>query len=171
VRVAGSLFERRTRDAIVWFPGNFGWSASNVGRERVRGAEGRLDVEFAHASLSGWGAAYGALLTADRLEIPTPYVPRSAGGAVGTLRLARATLSATVQSTGPRAYGSGPASGAYELPAAVTLGVNAAYRMRLLGARATLSAGVDNATDVEWQSVRFYPTAGRTWSAGLVLTP
>jgi outer membrane cobalamin receptor len=171
VRAAASLFERRTRDAIVWFPGNFGWSASNVGRDRVRGAEGRLDAEFAHGSLAGWGAVYDAELTADALRIPTPYVPRASGGAVATLRAGRGTLTTTLQSTGRRAFGSGPASRDYELPAVGLLGVTASYRAPLFGARALLSVGVDNATDAEWQSVRFHPTPGRTWSAGLTLTP
>ena len=170
-RASASVFERRTRDAIVWFPGNFGWSASNVGRERVRGAESRVDVSFAHASLGAWGAVYEARLTADRLVIPTPYVPSAAGGAVGTLRLGRSSFTATMQATGRRAYGSGVASREYELPSVALLSLNLAHELALFDARALVSLGVDNATDVEWQSVRFYPMPGRTWSAAFTLTP
>ena len=35
------------------------------------------------------------------------------------------------------------------------------------GAPALLLLSVDNVGDVEWQSVRAFPTPGRTWSAGL----
>jgi outer membrane receptor protein involved in Fe transport len=171
LRGAASVFDRRTRDAIVWFPGNFGWSASNVGRERVVGAEARAEATFDAGSVSAWGSLYRARLDADGLTIPTPYVPAAAGGAVATLRAGAASFTGTLQATGRRAYGSGPVSRTYELPGVALAGAHATYAFSLARVPARLTAGVENIGDVEWQSVRAYPAAGRSWSASLTLQP
>ena len=166
-----SLVARETRDAIVWFPGNFTWSPDNVGRERLRGAEARMGLATGPVSLSAWATGYQSTLLVNGLRVPTPYVARAAGGGQGAVTLRGATLSAVARVTGPRPYTAGPRNAAFELPAVVLVDL-ALSRSQSIG-RSTLlaSVSIDNATDVAWQSVRGFPSPGRGWAVSLTLTP
>jgi outer membrane cobalamin receptor len=171
----GALVARDTRDAIVWFPGNFGWSPANVGAERLRGAEVRASLS--HESVRGtqtlgaWLTAYDPELRTGALRIPTPYVPRIAAGAQLVLQRGAAVLSARSRLQGRRPFTAGPRDPAYELPAVHLLDASLGHRGRI-GHVATLATlALDNATDVAWQSVRGFPSPGRSWAISLTLTP
>lgn len=166
-----SVFHRVTHDAIVWFPGNFDWSPTNVGRERVLGAEGRAAFRTAHVETSAWAAWYRARLRAGGLVIPTPYVPEAAGGATATVRRGSLSASGELRAFARRPFASAPRSRATELPGAALLSGTITHRFALLGRTARLALGVDNAGDVAWESVERFPAPGRTWSLGLTFAP
>lgn len=171
VTASAAAFARVTHDAIVWFPGNFSWSPSNAGRERVYGAEGQASVVLPWLALDGWAGTYVAHLRTGRATVPTPYVPYAAGGATATLRRGEGTLVGTLRATGRRPYINAPITRDYELPGVALLGVHATYSVPLNGTRASLAAGVDNVGDVRWEPVYAYPAAGRSWTASLTLQP
>lgn len=164
---------RDTRDAIVWFPGNFGWSPANVGVERLRGIESRARLVPRWGDLSVWTTAYDAQLTTGALRIPTPYVPRVSGGAQLLARIRSATVSTQSRVMSRRPFSAGPRDRAYELPA-VTL-VDAALSHPLpLGSwhssfDATATWSIDNVTNTLWQSVRGFPSPGRSWALAFTL--
>ena len=168
-----SLVARDTRDAIVWFPGNFGWSPANVGIERLRGAEARARLMPSWGELSLWMTAYDAELTTGTLRIPTPYVPRLAGGAQWLVRHGRTSLALTSRMAGRRPFTAGPRNAAFELPGVVLL--NSAFthalpsRVLPSGIDARITWSLENATDVAWQSVRGYPSPGRSWAMAFTL--
>jgi outer membrane cobalamin receptor len=173
--VDGALVARNTRDAIVWFPGNFGWSPANVGMERLRGIESRAEVALGIAAASAWVTAYDAILSTGGLRIPTPYVPRVAGGA--QLQLNTAAQHATVawRGMGARPYTAGPRNPDFELAALSLVDITVAQQLRALphwpwphlDALAALS--LENAADASWQSVRGFPSPGRAWAMSFTL--
>ena len=170
-----SLVVRRTSDAIVWFPGNFMWSPANVGREDLHGAEARVRVTPSWGEWSLWSTLYDPLLLTGGLRIPTPYVARMAGGSQWLVRHHGMSLSLITRSMGRRPYTAGPRDPLYELAAvtlvdlAVTHGLPRVLAMPRVESRVTWS--VDNATDAAWQSVRGFPSPGRTWALAIVLRP
>lgn len=173
VRTTGELtaVARDTRDAIVWFPGNFGWSPANVGRERLRGGEGRLAVASSSWQLSGWGTWYESTLRTGGLTIPTPYVPRLALGAQAQWQHGAHRLSANWRHQGPRPFTAGPRNPLFELPSASLLDLAIARTQSIGSVNVLATFALDNATDVRWQSVRGFPMPGRAWSVALTLSP
>jgi len=169
--VAASVFERRTRDAIVWFPGNFVFSPANVPRERARGAEARAEVRGAWWEAAAWAGAYGTRLDAEPLVLPTPYAPRAAGGGAATARRGPAALTTTLRAFGRRPFRAAPASRRNELPGLALVDVSAGWEADARGARVLVTAGVENVGGVRWESVRSYPSAGRAWSVGVTVEP
>ncbi|MCO4101247.1 MAG: TonB-dependent receptor plug domain-containing protein [Gemmatimonas sp.] len=172
-RVSGDLqlVSRDTRDAIVWFPGNFGWSPANVGRERLRGSEARAEVVWPTLTLSAWQSWYRTTLRTGGLTIPTPYVPTHSIGSQGAWRIGPHTLGANVRYQSRRPFTAGPRNALFELPAVTLLDLSVARRQRFTHLELLLTAGLDNATDTRWQSVRGFPMPGRGWSASLTLQP
>ena len=167
--VQSSLVTRDTRDAIIWFPGNFGWSPANVGMERLRGVEGRARMHPKWGEYSGWVTAYNAALTTGPLQIPAPYVPRVASGGQLLVHIASFTGSALVRRMGRRPYTAGPRDAAFELPPVTLLDLAMARRMRVRGSELLVALSLDNATDAHWQSVRGFPSPGRGWALSTTL--
>ena len=171
----GALVARNTRDAIVWFPGNFGWSPANVGVERLRGVESRAEIVAGMASLSAWMTAYDAMLSTGGLHIPTPYVPRLAGGA--QLQLHTPAQHATVvwRGMGARPYTAGPRNPDFELAALSLVDITVAQQLRALPywpwprLDALVAFSLENAADASWQSVRGFPSPGRSWAMSFTL--
>jgi outer membrane cobalamin receptor len=167
------LVARDTRDAIIWFPGNFGWSPANVGVERLRGAEARLQWRARAVDASAWFTAYDAALTSGALRIPTPYVPQFAGGASLRADAYANTFSVTARGLGRRPFSAGPRDPAFELPSVLLCDVAFARRIPLTALlRATdalVSLSLQNAMDTAWQSVRGYPSSGRSWAIAITL--
>ncbi len=166
--VQGSLVARDTRDAIIWFPGNFGWSPANVGIERLRGAEARIQWRTRALDASAWVSAYDAQLTSGALRIPSPYVPRFGGGTALRATVFANTLSVTTRAMGRRPFSAGPRDPAFELPSVLLCDVAFARRIPLTvflrATEALVSLSLENAMDTEWQSVRGFPSPGRTWA-------
>lgn len=167
----GALVSRVTRHAIVWFPGNFGWSPANVGTERLYGVESRVAVTRAPVDLSAWSTVYRAELTSGALRIPTPYVPVVAGGAIARVARDRWQLSAVGRWLGPRPYTAGPRDPAFMLPAVSLLDLTGSVRRTMRGADLLFTLSLDNATDRAWQSVRGFPSPGRAWSVAFTIRP
>jgi len=164
----GGLVARDTRDAIIWFPGNFGWSPANVGVERLRGAEARLQWRAHAVDASAWFTFYDAELTSGALRIPSPYVPRVAGGASFRADLHAYSLTLGARGMGRRPFSAGPRDPAFELPSVMLCDVALARRIPLTAllraTEALVSVSLDNAMDTAWQSVRGYPSPGRSWA-------
>jgi hypothetical protein len=79
------------------------------------------------------------------------------------------TASLSVRATGRRPYTAGPRDPAFELPA-VTLGdIAIAHRLPLRASELLVTLSLDNATDVSWQSVRGFPSPGRSWAISTTL--
>lgn len=171
--VDGSLVSRTTRDAIIWFPGNFGWSPSNVGIERLRGGEARAQIASSWGDVSAWSTYYDAVLTSGSLTIPTPYVARAAGGMQAHVRARGASTTAILRTTGRRPFSAGPRDRAYELPAIALLDLAVSHGLPRYVSPSRITAlitwSLENATGVAWQSVRGFPSAGRTWSMSITL--
>ena len=173
--VEGALVARNTRDAIVWFPGNFGWSPANVGVERLRGVESRAEIAMGIAVASAWITAYDAILSSGGLRIPTPYVPRVAGGA--QLQLNTAAQHATIvwRGTGARPYTAGPRNPDFELAALSLVDVTVAQQLHALPywpwprLDALVAFSLENAANASWQSVRGFPSPGRAWAMSFTL--
>ena len=173
--IEGAVVARNTRDAIVWFPGNFGWSPANVGVERLRGVESRAEIVAGMASLSVWMTAYDAMLSTGGLHIPTPYVPRLAGGA--QLQLHTHAQHATVawRGMGARPYTAGPRNPDFELAALSLVDITVAQQLRALPywpwprLDALVAFSLENAADASWQSVRGFPSPGRSWVMSFIL--
>lgn len=173
-----ALVARDTRDAIVWFPGNFGWSPANVGEEQLRGAEARARMTPLWGDLSAWGTWYRAELTTGALRIPTPYVPQLSAGAQWMARFRQQIASVQARVMSRRPFSAGPRDRAYELPGVAL--IDAAWthplpRLRKGNAQgrrpvaASLTWSLDNATNIAWQSVRGFPSPGRTWALAFTL--
>lgn len=162
---------RDVGDAIVWFPGNFGWSPANVGRERLRGGEARVEWSGTRGHVSMWGTWYDAVLRTGALRIPTPYVARESAGALARVPLGPLQLGAAARWLGPRPFTAGPRDPAFTLPAVALVDVSLAARCVRQGRELLVALALDNATDQAWQSVRGFPSPGRAWSLSLTLTP
>lgn len=181
VSVEGSLVARNTHDAIVWFPGNFGWSPNNVGVERVRGGESRVELASHRLSLSAWITAYDATLSTAGLRVPTPYVPRFASGAqlhiVGsrTLPIPMPDVVAVWRGSSARPFTAGPRNPSFELPPVSLVDLTVSQRLRALRhwpwshADALVALSLENATNARWQSVRGFPSPGRSWAVAFTL--
>ena len=170
VSLTSSVVARNIRDAIVWFPGNFGWSPANVGRERMHGVEGRLVVRPSWGTFSTWITAYDTELTTGALHIPTPYVPRVAGGVQSVRSMRALTASGFLRVTGRRPFSAGPRDPAYELPAVALLDLAISRQARLSGRDMLVAASLENVTDARWQSVRGFPAPGRGWALSITFT-
>ncbi len=170
VTASASLFARRTRDAIVWFPGTFSWSPNNVGRETVLGGEGRAMLSLPFGSLEAWGGARTTRLFVDGLDAPTPYVPWLDGGALATVRRGPLAVVATLIALGPRPVVTVPhPTSAVELPAVAVVDLAATIASPINRVAATLA--VHDVANTRWQSIARYPMPGRTLSASLTFTP
>ncbi len=164
---------RDTRDAIVWFPGNFGWSPANVGREALRGVEARLRLRPSWGFASVWTTWYDAQVITGALRIPTPYVPRVASGAEWSITHRGVNAAVLARTLGRRPFTAGPRNPDFELPAValVDVGVTHDLPQRVSARRvdASVTWSLDNATNVAWQSVRGFPSPGRTWALAFTL--
>ncbi len=169
LELQSSVVRRDTRDAIIWFPGNFGWSPANVGVEQLRGLEGRARMHPAWGEYSAWITAYNAALTTGPLRIPAPYVPRIAGGAQFLVTVASYTGSALVRSMGRRPFTAGPRDAAFELPKVTLLDLAISRRLHVRGSELLVALSLNNATDAHWQSVRGFPSPGRGWAFSTTL--
>jgi outer membrane cobalamin receptor len=171
--IEGALVTREVANAIIWFPGNFGWSPANVGREQLGGMEGQATVVWPTVQLRVWGTAYRAEVHTGDLRIPTPYVPRGDGVVQLEWRSSRWTTSATGRAMGARPFTAGPRDPAFELPPVARLDLGLAYRLsrRARWSGTLLSLALDNATGVRWQSVQGFPMPGRTWQIALHVMP
>ena len=167
--VDGALVARDTRDAIIWFPGNFGWSPANVGMERLRGVEGRVQGTHRLLTLSAWTTAYRTELHTGGLTIPTPYVPTMAGGGQLLLRHRGRSASALLRTTGARPFTAGPRNPAFQLPAVSLLDLAVAQQLPWRRSPVLVVFSLENATNTEWQSVRGFPSPGRTWAISFTL--
>ncbi|MDQ6886998.1 MAG: TonB-dependent receptor [Gemmatimonadota bacterium] len=169
---SASLFLRHTADAIIWFPGTFGWSPANVTWERVQGAEGRGSLTFAAGEAEAWGGIRSTRArTADGLDVPTPYVPRLDGGALARAHRGDLSLTASLTLLGRRPFAIVPRpTPSVELPAVALADlVGAWHPAKPLAPLVTVA--VRNITDRRWQSIVRYPMAGRSWSVGVTLRP
>ena len=171
VEVSTAAFARDVRDAIIWFPGNFTWSPSNVGRERVRGAEGQASIAGRWYTASLWGTIMSSTLDAGGLTLQTPYVPEVSGGASVSLRAGSIGLTTTTHGLGRRAFTAAPASSSAELPAVLLTDVAVHWHATVAQSSLLLTAAVTNLGDARWESVRRYPAVGRSWSLALTLVP
>ncbi len=166
-----ALVRRDTRNAIVWFPGNFGWSPANVGREQMQGIETRVAVEHARAAISAWITSYAPTLVSGALRIPTPYVPSNAGGGNARLVVGPLHVGVAARVMGERPYTAGPRDPAFMLPAVALLDGSVSAHHAFARADALVSISLDNLTDRAWQSVRGFPSPGRAWSVALTIRP
>jgi hypothetical protein len=103
--------------------------------------------------------------------MPTPYAPYAAAGAMATARRGPVAASAALRAIGRRPFAAAPRSRATELPGVALGSVHLAARLPALARAAQVSAGVENVADVRWESIERFPSAGRTWSVGMILTP
>ncbi len=171
VTMTAAAFTRTVDDAIIWFPGNFTWSPSNVGRERTVGAEVNAQVSLRPLTLTLWGAATDAELEAGNLTLPTPYVPDLAGGLSAAWRAGRSTYTISARGIGSRAFTAAPVSAATLLPPVGWLDLAWSRTLTLAGTPMLVAAGVTNALDARWESVRRFPSVGRAWTISLTLSP
>ncbi|MBY0489252.1 MAG: TonB-dependent receptor [Gemmatimonadaceae bacterium] len=162
---------RTTREAIIWFPGNFGWSPANVGRETLRGLETRAAAVWGAWHADGWLTRYDALLHTNGLRIPTPYVARVAAGVRAQHEHRLATLSANARYVGRRPYTAGPRDPFFELPAVWLVDGAVSHHRSVHRTDVLVTLALDNATDARWQSVRGFPMPGRSWSLGITVEP
>jgi hypothetical protein len=167
----GALVARAARDAIVWFPGNFGWSPANVGRETLRGGELRAAWDTRTAHVSAWGSWYDAELQSGALRVPTPYVARASGGMLARVTRGHVTVAPAMRAFGTRPFTSGPRDPAFALPAVVLLDAAVSLRHTWPAGHTVLTLALENATDRAWQSVRGFPAPGRSWSVTATLSP
>jgi outer membrane cobalamin receptor len=170
--ISGSAFVRRTRDAIVWLPGSFSWSPSNVRLERVTGAEARLTLAPSRwpIALDGWAGAYRTDAAIDGVTVPTPYAPLAAGGA--TLRADVGPLRATsvLTALGRRPYQVAARNRELELPGVALVDVALAWERPLRAGTLLVTTAVHDVADVRWEPVRRLPAPGRSWSASAAFT-
>lgn len=169
--VDAALVSRTSRDAIVWFPGNFGWSPANVGTETLRGLEGRGAFEWHRLHVSAWGTWHRAELESGALRIPTPYVPVQAAGAIARAPIGPLEVGASARWLGPRPFTAGPRDPAFTMPGVSLLDLSVSVRRRVHDVPLLLTTTLDNATDRAWQSVRGFPSPGRSWSVVITLFP
>ncbi len=174
ITLSAALFDRETRDAIVWFPGTFSWSPRNVGRERVYGTEARLTATRDPFYLDVWASARSTALhlDIDGVTVQTPYVPRADGGATGRVRVGRLSAVTSLSAMGRRPIVAVPnPSRAQELPAVMLLEMHVSWRASVGVSSAIVSAGARNINGVRWQQVAGYPSEGRVFMASLTLRP
>ncbi len=171
ITVDVALVSRRVRDAIIWFPGNFGWSPANVGREHMQGVEARAAVKMDSVNVDLWYSWYDSELTSGSLLIPVPYVPRSAGGIQTAVRGKVGTISGNARLTGARPFSAGPRDPNYELPSVILLDAAWSHPLSISRYSASLTMSVENIANVRWQSVRGFPEPARQWSMALHFTP
>lgn len=169
--LSASAFARNMRDAIVWFPGNFNWSPSNVERERVHGVEARAELSTPRLAAELWAAYHITRLSVDDITIPTPYVARYAGGASARAALGRFGFSTLLSATGRRPFAVAPASRTLELPGVLLADVSASWRMPSHRGSALVTAGALNILNTPHESVRRYPSPGRSWQFALTVQP
>ncbi|HET7583346.1 MAG TPA: TonB-dependent receptor [Gemmatimonadaceae bacterium] len=172
ITASASGFVRRTRDAIVWFPGNFSWSPTNAARERVQGVEARARwTPAGGAELELWGALRSTQLrTREGAVVPTPYVPAADGGASARVALGDVTVSGALRVIGRRPFVVVPDPPPdKELPAVALADLGVAWPLPLRDVHALATLGVRNVANVDWQSVVGYPNARRSWSAGITM--
>jgi hypothetical protein len=171
VEVDGALSWRDVRDAIVWFPGNFGWSPANVGAERLRGAEARAAWRAPSWTLSSWATWYDSELRTGALRIPTPYVPRTASGAQLEWRQGPWHASTLWRRMDRRPYTVGPRDRRYELPAVSLLDAALGATIAHTRVVTAVTLSINNAANTAWQSVRGFPSPGRAVAISIVFTP
>lgn len=173
LRAQASVSARNTRHAIIWFPGNFGWSPSNVGREYLRGVEARVQLTPAWGDVALWSTHYDSRLRTGDLEIPTPYTPRSAAGASASATVRGMSTSLFARVLGRRPFSAGPRNPAFELPAVGIVDAALSHSLpRAItprGSDALVAWSLDNAFDIAWQSVRGFPSPGRTLAVSVSL--
>ena len=172
--LSAALFDRETRDAIVWFPGTFSWSPRNVGRERVYGCEARLTATRDPFDLNVWASARhtALLLDIDGVTVPTPYVPRADGGATARLSAGRFTVVSSLSAVGRRPIVAVPnPSRAQELPAVILLETHVSRSATVGGSSVIVTVGAKNINGTSWQQVAGYPSEGRVFMASLNLRP
>lgn len=167
-----ALVSRRVRDAIVWFPGNFGWSPANTGTEVMYGTEARARLQYDSVVLESWGSWYDSELQSGALRIPVPYVPRASGGARISAPLpAIGLVTVNARYAGMRPFTVGPRDPDWELPASTLMDAALSRSFRMHAVATTVTASVRNLTDITWQSVRGFPEPGRSFSIALHLVP
>jgi len=171
VALDAAAVARTSRDAIVWFPGNFGWSPANVGTETLHGVEARGAVDRSRMHLSAWSTVHRAELRTGTLRIPTPYVPVQAAGAIARVPIGPLDLGASARWLGPRPFTAGPRDPAFTLPGVSLLDLSLSARRTVRHVPTLFTATLDNATDRAWQSVRGFPSPGRSWSVAVTLLP
>lgn len=171
LELQGALSWRDVRDAIVWFPGNFGWSPANVGTERLVGAEGRLSWHAPAVTASAWATWYDSELRTGALRIPTPYVARAAGGAHLNWRRGIWHASGVWRVMGRRPYTVGPRDPGYELPGVSLVDAAIGATVTRAAVSTVMTLSVNNATNAAWQSVKGFPSPGRAVAISLVLSP
>ncbi len=163
-----ALVSRDTRDAIVWFPGNFGWSPANVGREQLRGVELRMQVTPVWGDVSAWTSWYDAELRTGTLNIPVPYVPSIAAGGQWLVHTRGLTGALRWRHMGRRPFSAGPRNPDFELPAVALLDLSLTHALPAAltwsHGRSTITWSIDNAANRAWQSVRGFPSPGRSWA-------
>lgn len=171
VALDAAVVTRTSRDAIVWFPGNFGWSPANVGIESLHGVEvrGALDRPRLHAS--AWATWHRSELRSGTLRIPTPYVPVQAAGAIMRAPFGPLDLGASARWLGPRPFTAGPRDPAFTLPGVSLVALSVSSRRPVRGVPMLFTASLDNATNRAWQSVRGFPAPGRAWSVAVTVLP
>ncbi len=173
--IDASLVSRTTRDAIIWFPGNFGWSPANVGQEQLQGGELRAHLAAGWGELSAWSTVYDSQLITDALRIPTPYVARVAFGGSAFLRAGSLTGAVMSRVSGRRPFSAGPRNAAFELPAVALMDVSVSHPLpRSLQPKAVTTSvvwSISNVMNVEWQSVRGFPAARRSWMLSFLFQP
>ena len=166
-----SVFERRTRDAVVWFPGNFTWSPQNVPKERVRGAEASAAVVAGRFSTEAWGARYDTRLYVEGLEVPTPYVAKTTGGITSRAAFGRMAITAALAARGRRPFAVAAPSRALEMPGVALVDLQLAYRLPSRSGHTLLTAGVLNVGNTTSESIRRFPSPGRIWQAAITVQP
>ena len=173
--LSASVYARRTRDAIVWFPGTFVWSPQNAPLERSLGAEARATWQTEALTVEAWGGARDTRVRPadEAASVLEPYVPRLDGGALLTLRHERWTLSSTLQFVGQRAVVALAAPPPAEiLPPVALTNATISWHGRVARAGALqLSTGVHNLGDARWQPIDRFPAPGRSWVFALTLSP
>ena len=165
-----TAFARDTRDAIVWFPGFASWSPRNVGVERARGGEVRIASSVGPVRFDAWGGAYASSFDTVSVRVPVPYAPNFVAGS--TVRTGRGPVSAALalSAVGRRPFEVAPAEASLELPAYMLADLTVTMALPSIRPGASVVLGVRNLADVRWESVRGFPVAGRTWSAGFSIT-
>lgn len=173
LRAQASVSARNTHNAIIWFPGNFGWSPANVGREYLRGVEARVQLTPAWGDVALWSTHYDSRLRTGDLEIPTPYTPRTAAGASASATVRGVSTSLVARVLGRRPFSAGPRNPAFELPAVGIVDAALSHPLpRAItprGSDALVAWSLDNAFDIAWQSVRGFPSPGRTLAVSVSL--
>ena len=169
--VSAAAYTRTVEDAIIWFPGNFAWTPSNVGREQTTGAEMSLRIVASRVDVGMWMSATRAELQAGALVLPTPYVSDLSGGATITVRDAMGTWTAIGRGIGRRSFAAAPATVETTLPPVGLLDVSWSHALTTAAAPVLVAIGVTNLLDTRWESVRRYPSVGRAWTVSLTYSP